>query len=109
MYRSQTVVEHEAEKYAREYFTNEVRQRAFIDGALWLTRKLWNMTDHGAMAEAMRKLAIEAALERSEYYPEDIFVPTPKGTPYKTPDGAAAAMARFTCNRLIEELAKLGK
>lgn len=48
--------------------------------------------------------AMETLRERQEFYPEKVFRPAPIGEPYGSPDAAAAAMARFTCDRAWHEL-----
>lgn len=42
--------------------------------------------------------------ERHAHYPTDVFIPVKYPDVYKTPDGAAAAMARFTCESLVKEI-----
>jgi hypothetical protein len=57
-----------------------------------------------AVAKELWEWREELYRRAEQWYPDDVFPVPPKGEPYKTPDGAAAAMARRTLRAIAADL-----
>lgn len=65
-----------------------------------------NKSEHEAIYRTLDEV-FKLIDERHGYYPTDVFRPAEPGKPFATQDGAAAAMARFTCMQIRKDVMSL--